>query len=496
MAVFSRNSLGQRLTVGFGSLLFLVLLLSLAGLRSISLLEGQIQGPINDIIVRLEAMAALRGSLSTMVSSERGLIIWTLKDEASSADESIQRYREAEAAFRDAVDVFRQAELTREESDALAALDKGFAEWLPLFDNMVGLCRSGDVGAASTLETRVEPITERLLRSADDLANAQSGRYLKVRDGASDVVSQSRWLAISLLALSIAVGVAVMVGYRRSVHTVLCEILDTLRAGSKQVSQAADRISGASQEVAESATQQAAALEETSASAQQLSQMTAENARDAQKSTALVEGAQKAVDAANASLAKMMTSMGEINTSSEKISRIIKVIDEIAFQTNILALNAAVEAARAGAAGRGFAVVADEVRNLAQRSGDAARDTARLIEESIGRSREGSVTLDQVVSSIAVITERAEGVRQLVDRVDRGSQNQAEGFHGISHAVDRMAVVTQRSATTAEETASAGHQLRTHAAIVNVAVAKLQELVGRDADSSEPPRPPSASATG
>ena len=459
-------------------MLLLVLTLSVAGLRSIALLERQIQGPINDIMIRLDAMAALRGSLSRMASAERGLIIWTLKDQTVQADESIRRFREAQASLRNAVDVFRQSELTRAESDAIQALEQGLAEWLPLFDRMIGLCRNGDVGAASDLESLVDPINDLLVHNANSLAAAQSERYLRVRTGAAEVVSQSRWIAIALLALSLAVGAAIYVDYRRSVQDVLREIVESLRAGAKQVTRAADQIAGASQAVAESATQQAAALEETSASAQQLSEMTAENASDAQQSTSLVDGAQKAIDAANASLAKMIASMGEINTSSEKISRIIKVIDEIAFQANILALNAAVEAARAGAAGRGFAVVADEVRNLAQRSGDAARDTARLIEESIGRSREGSVTLDQVVSSIAVITERAEGARQLVERVSRGSQSQADGFRGISDAVDRMAVVTQRSATTAEETAAVGHQIRSHAAVVNLAVAKLEALVG------------------
>src|SRR5437762_5169352 len=149
---------------------------------------------------------------------------------------------------------------------------------------------------------------------------------------------------------------------------------------------------------------------------------------------------------ANATLADMMKSMEEIGASSGKISNIIKVIDEIAFQTNILALNAAVEAAGAGDAGMGFAVVADEVRNLAQRSAQAAKDTAGLIENSIQKSGEGDKKLSEVVCSIQAITEGAGKVKVLVDEVKVSSREQAQGIEQIAKAVAHMEDVTQRTA--------------------------------------------------
>ena len=148
---------------------------------------------------------------------------------------------------------------------------------------------------------------------------------------------------------------------------------------------------------------------------------------------------------------EMITSMEEINTASDKISRIIKVIDEIAFQTNILALNAAVEAARAGEAGLGFAVVADEIRRLAQRSAQAAKDTAAMIEESIGKSSEGSAKLNQVAEAILAITESATKVKTLSDEVNLGSQETAHpASSGSKPAVSNAKTKDRRQAQNRE----------------------------------------------
>jgi methyl-accepting chemotaxis protein/methyl-accepting chemotaxis protein-1 (serine sensor receptor) len=170
--------------------------------------------------------------------------------------------------------------------------------------------------------------------------------------------------------------------------------------------------------------------------------------------------------------------MNEIRGSSEKISKIIHVIDEIAFQTNILALNAAVEAARAGEAGMGFAVVADEVRNLAHRSAQAAKDTAVLIEESIARSGEGGRKLDQVASSILQITGSSSQVKTLIDEVDVGSHEQSRGIEQISTAVNQMEQVTQRSAANAQQSAAASEELAAQAHSLYAIVERLRALVG------------------
>ena len=190
-------------------------------------------------------------------------------------------------------------------------------------------------------------------------------------------------------------------------------------------------------------------MEETSASSEEITAMTRKNSDDSRSAAALMNETNQVVGDANRTLQEMEASMKEINASSDRIAKVIKVIDEIAFQTNILALNAAVEAARAGDAGMGFAIVA-EVRNLAQRSAQAAKDTAGMIEDSIAKSGEGRVKLGQVSKAIRAITDKAAQAKGLVDGISAGSEEQARGMEQIAAAVTQIEQTTQTSAASAE----------------------------------------------
>ena len=206
--------------------------------------------------------------------------------------------------------------------------------------------------------------------------------------------------------------------------------------------------------------------------------MASRNTENADTMTKMVSESQQGFLDTNRQLGEMVVAMDDINDSSTKISKIIKVIDEIAFQTNILALNAAVEAARAGEAGMGFAVVADEVRNLAQRCAQAAKDTAELIEDSMGRSGSGKAKVAQVASAIQHMTEDFTKVKVLVDEVGLGSKEQTDGIEQIRRALTQMEQVSQGTAATAEESAAAAEQLNAQSEALKGIVVRLNSMVG------------------
>lgn len=286
-----------------------------------------------------------------------------------------------------------------------------------------------------------------------------------------------------LIAAAFTITAFALVKVRSGMHQ-FQEIAGALVEGSRQLITTTERVGSANHELARGASAQAATLEQTSASAAEITAITRKNTENTRAVAFLMVEAAQLVASANTNLEEMVQSMKEINGSSEKISKIIRVIDEIAFQTNILALNAAVEAARAGEAGMGFAVVAGEVRNLAQRSAQAAKDTAALIEESIVRSHAGSRKLDQVAQSINQITGSTNQVKTLVDEIDAGSQEQSRGIEQIAVAVTQMEVTTQQGAGRAEESASAGQEVIAQARSLGAIVEQLELLVGGKAGSA------------
>ena len=306
-------------------------------------------------------------------------------------------------------------------------------------------------------------------RQAEARADAQRAMV------ATSVGQQSTWV---ILIFSVLCGGGLAFWIVRGVNRTLGRSIAELAQGADQVRSASSELSSSSQSLAQGASEQAASLEETSASSNQVSAMAKQNASNSQAAVSMMEQAGQKIQDANRTLDQMIHSMAEITGSSEKISKIIKVIDEIAFQTNLLALNAAVEAARAGESGMGFAVVADEVRNLAQRSAQAAKDTAALIEESISRSAQGKAILDQVTNAIRSMTDTSARVRELVDEVGSATLEQTRGMEEISRSLLQMEAVTQRTAASSEESASASEELASQAAMTTEVIGRLRNLVG------------------
>jgi hypothetical protein len=236
-------------------------------------------------------------------------------------------------------------------------------------------------------------------------------------------------------------------------------VLEKLGAAADLIASTAEQVASSSQALSDGTSEQAAAIEETSASTAEIDAMVRRTTENSSSTAAIVAASKQRFEGTTRSLAEMVAAMNEINASSEEIAGIIKVIDQIAFQTNILALNAAVEAARAGEAGMGFSVVADEVRSLARRSADAAKETATLIETSIARSRNGLTKVDDVATEIRSITAQTTEIKRLVDEIEVGSQEQSQGLHQVSSAIQQMEKVTQINATAAQQTAAAAEAM-------------------------------------
>ena len=252
----------------------------------------------------------------------------------------------------------------------------------------------------------------------------------------------------------------------------LNEILMQVREASTQMGQGASQVSSTSQMISQGATEQAASLEEITASMNEINSQTKGNAESAGRANQLAQGAKDDAEGGSRNMGRMVQAMSDIDESAQKISKIIKVIDEIAFQTNLLALNAAVEAARAGVHGKGFAVVAEEVRNLAARSANAAKETTELIEGSIKKVNAGSNVAQLTSESLTKIVDGISKVTNLVGEIAAASNEQALGIGQVNQGLVQLDQVTQQNTANAEESAAAAVELSEQGA-------QLQELIGR-----------------
>jgi methyl-accepting chemotaxis protein len=249
--------------------------------------------------------------------------------------------------------------------------------------------------------------------------------------------------------------------------------------------------------VADGSNRQAAAIEETSATLEEISSMTQSNSENAQKAQRAANETRSAAEHGAEQMRQLTSAMEAVRTSSDDVTRIIKTIDEIAFQTNILALNAAVEAARAGEAGAGFAVVADEVRTLAQRSAQAARETTDKITASNARTNAGAEITTKAAQSLQQILERAREVENLVDSIAAASREQNTGVGQITTAIRQIDKVTQTNASAAEETASSAQELERRAIAFREAVADMQRIVfGSSTATANPESPRDSGSSG
>ena len=269
----------------------------------------------------------------------------------------------------------------------------------------------------------------------------------------------------------------------RAVTKSLGFISDALQEGATQTASASGQLSSASQSLASGCSQQASSVAETSAALEEMSVMIRSTAENAEKAKDFANQARAAAQSGSQTMAEMNTAMHAIEASSAEVAKIVKNIDEIAFQTNILALNAAVEAARAGEAGAGFAVVADEVRSLAQRSAAAAKETAEKIEAAIANSRRGSSSCGKVGESLDEIVAKVSSADALVAEIATAAKEQSQGIQQVGLTMTQMDKVTQSNAANAEESATSAEELNAQARSMQESVQSLRSLVSKAAQA-------------
>ncbi|MDR0867598.1 MAG: methyl-accepting chemotaxis protein [Planctomycetota bacterium] len=338
-------------------------------------------------------------------------------------------------------------------------------------------------------ESECRPVRAALTEYVDGLLDSGVKSVNEMTEAGNAAANTAIFTTIIGSVIGLVLGAVIAVIIIRQLTASLNSIIAGLNDSSGQVDAASNQISSASQSLAEGASEQASSLEETSASIEETTAMTKQNAENANKTNATNQTTNKLIASGAKDVVDMTAAMSEINDSAEKISNIIKTIENIAFQTNLLALNAAVEAARAGEAGKGFAVVAEEVRNLAGRSAQAARDTTDLIEGTVARVKHGTEIAGLLEKSFKQIQEGSEQVSGLIQQITSATNEQATGMEQINNAVSQMDQVTQQNAASAEETASASEELSAQAATLNDMVRELVRLVTGGEQSAVRPAP-------
>jgi len=471
-------SLTRKLLLGFGVMLGLVLLLGAAALLVTRDLNHDLDRTVN-VTARQQFLAGeVNAATWELTSMERGSVLAAMLGDRAHIDEYQQRFHVRGEGLLKALSEMRPLAETKTEAQQIRTLDQQYSLVIQADRELRQAMANQQMDAGLVIfSQKVAPLLEEIGRQANSLVERQTRDLARGSAASAAKSASSEMITIALLLLGLAVGGGVCWVVHQANQS-LRGLAARMAEGAQNVSAAAGQVSRASQLLAEGATQQASSLEETSSSTEEISSISRKNADHALQVAGLMQQSAQGAGQVNHSLDRMVEQMKEIDTSSTKIARIIKVIDEIAFQTNILALNAAVEAARAGEAGLGFAVVADEVRNLAQRCAQAARDTAVLIEESIATSHDGNARLDQMAGAVRAMTENAGRVKSLVDEVNLGSQEQSRGMDQISRAVLQMERVTQKNASCAQESASAGTELTGHAKTLHALVSEMREMVG------------------
>jgi methyl-accepting chemotaxis protein/methyl-accepting chemotaxis protein-1 (serine sensor receptor) len=471
-------SVGKKLAAAFCTLFVLVAILGCVTVIGFRETDKNFSRLVEKRSEQVRLATRLELNVWAVRASIRNVMIAVLHKDASLLPASNQAM---DKAFGDVNRVLEQMEAAALDAQDRAEIEESkalVAKIAPQTHEVAKLWVAGqdDVAARLSAETNT-PMLNRLVQLAEKTQKrVQQQMELEKQQATSDA-ARNQWLTGGILLLSLGAGVAGLLMVRQTSRT-LRQVSGALGESSEQVARAAEQVSSSSQTLAQGASEQAASLEETSSSSEEIGSISRQNAERSHKMAGLMDQAVPVMrELANAHRA-MATAIGEVGGANEKVSKVIKIIDEIAFQTNILALNAAVEAARAGEAGMGFAVVADEVRNLAQRCANAAKETSELIAESLDKTQVSLTKLNDVSKAVEASDKLTGDAKIESDEIRVASEQQAQGIEQIGRAILQMEQLTQTTAANAEESAAAGQELAAQSEALNTLVQRLTVLVG------------------
>jgi methyl-accepting chemotaxis protein/methyl-accepting chemotaxis protein-1 (serine sensor receptor) len=470
-------TVGKRVLGAFAITFALILLLLAFHIQQTKQSNKQLDAILNTFSKKLNIGTSIELATTEMQGAQRGLMLSYEAHDAASAPQYVASYEAAGKKIDDLLAEFGLLAPSSTEQTFLQAVRESRATWAPGFANLSRLCASGEIDKAYALRSQNKVISAAMHTAASAIVEEQRHSLAAAVTESAEATTWSLWMSGIAMLASFALA-ALVLFIVRQVNQDLRQTAASLSEGAEEIASAAAQVSTLSNTLAQGASEQAAFIEETSASSVEIESMSRRSTDNSRSTASMVSASHARCEEADLFLGQMLTAMNDINTSSEQISRIIKVIEQIAFQTNILALNASVEAARAGEAGMGFAVVADEVRSLAQRSSQAAKDSAAFIEDSIQKSRVGKQKMDQVASVIRLITGDSTKINQLIDEISSGSQEQSHGIAQIANSIQQIEKVTQSSAASAEECAAAAEQLTAQSETVRDIAIDLTALVG------------------
>ena len=479
----------RKLYAAYGAIFVIGLVSTLVGITSILNLNRSLQ----DMGIRLASLIYDAGQIDTITSDlqadQRGMVLRALLKQDDKTAGLIRDYDASMKAVRgftnDMQSLVKAPAAVEQVQKVSSRIDDMERLSLPFLD----LARRGQISPATRL-------LDQGLAESTDQASALGASLLELehmlaqKEAAEKKAEAVRavWLMCLTLAPLFAGGLVALF-IVRSLSAQLRNSVGKLATGAQDLAGMAGQVSASSQSLAEDASSQAAMIEETSASSEEINAMARRNLEHAGNASSRMDELREKMNSSSKGMEGATHAMADIRESSDRISGIIKTIDQIAFQTNILALNAAVESARAGDAGLGFAVVADEVRSLAQRCAQAAKETEDMVAQSQVVSREGAERVNTVAAELLLVQSILDEMATMVAEIKSGSQQQGQGIGQIAQALTRMEQSTQRSAASSEESAASAQELTGQSHTLGTVAQELAKMVGTDGASGKGQRP-------